>query len=759
MSRRAFVAWLMLLLAFWALLRFAHDPATKLTRKNADQASEPGPELTPAIDLLASFLTKFDNKERELAIVALGKIGKPAIPALEKLLIHEDEMTRQSAVWALSLVGKPAKGAGPALIKVLTDDPDPEVRTKAAEALTQIMSDDPEVLKTFARHLHDNKVSWDTRYAIAKQLRHWGEPAIPILAEALRADIAPDEVQGSLAYLLSKHKTKFATEAMRSCVVEIFSKAWGSPFEEYGAMQRSSLWNSKGMSYVLATLGDAIFKPLERPLHGKDLAERRRAALALARMAHTLVRHCAAPELADRIVMQLVPFCQHEDLKLRKLVLENIPYTKTSDIALRTALTDEDGDVRGAAHRTLTRFNAENRSPLFQLPLAKKLEEVRIAAMRATMFHDQGAQITLRGYLAHEDAALRHFAAYTIGANLPMLAISGEDIKKLVVPILADSLKSDDPVKRRQAAQGMARSSGFLDAVYVPLLLGVLNDKDSVTRESALYALRPHNSDERADILEVVKLFLKDHDWHVRWAAVECLARSPNSNFKDLVDAYVAEKEIWNIKEAILKFLEQQDDQRSMEMLLEFAAKKDGWPIFSLLRMGSKKTFPHILDLWCKQDAKIRDTIDELPDRPKTLNEAALGLAELLKRDDLTNHRRVAYTARRVIHYLEYFESSDWLLPMEKAIERSLAKAKPMLQAKDSATRRDAVMLLWEINATQTAIFLATRQDSANHKVTSDIQKAISNALNLGCSDPDLSIRRLSRKALRSELPPDNAGM
>jgi HEAT repeat protein len=98
----------------------------------------PDKEAVPALLEAAK-----DNYWRvsEAAVDALGGMGadaKGAVPGLIELLQHRLYSTREKAAKALGRVGPEAKEALPVLKTAATTDKDPDVRTKAQEAIRKI---------------------------------------------------------------------------------------------------------------------------------------------------------------------------------------------------------------------------------------------------------------------------------------------------------------------------------------------------------------------------------------------------------------------------------------------------------------------------------------------------------------------------------------------------------------------------------------------------------------------------------------------
>ena len=92
-----------------------------------------GPEARDTVPILAAFL-RGDQKVRDQAAWALGRIGAPAVALLVEALRDESEKVRASAMHALATVGPEAAVAQP-VVCTLTGDEDAKVRELALTAL------------------------------------------------------------------------------------------------------------------------------------------------------------------------------------------------------------------------------------------------------------------------------------------------------------------------------------------------------------------------------------------------------------------------------------------------------------------------------------------------------------------------------------------------------------------------------------------------------------------------------------------------
>lgn len=98
-----------------------------------------------AVPILVNRLTTKDLRQKWVAIIALGVIGPAAAPAVPSLILElkgQDKSIRGIAIGVLGKIGPSSKQAIPALKDIAANDPDPDIRKLAAEALGKIEAGD-----------------------------------------------------------------------------------------------------------------------------------------------------------------------------------------------------------------------------------------------------------------------------------------------------------------------------------------------------------------------------------------------------------------------------------------------------------------------------------------------------------------------------------------------------------------------------------------------------------------------------------------
>ncbi len=135
-------------LSEWMKMLKDDDLIKKYSAVNA--VGKIGPEAREAIPLLVETIRQTRNHDKRLLLAcnyALLAMGKEIVPGMISLLKDDDWEMRRGAAWILGKVGPEAKDAVPALTEALHDS-NPEVRTRAAEALKKVKGGNAESVNT-----------------------------------------------------------------------------------------------------------------------------------------------------------------------------------------------------------------------------------------------------------------------------------------------------------------------------------------------------------------------------------------------------------------------------------------------------------------------------------------------------------------------------------------------------------------------------------------------------------------------------------
>jgi HEAT repeat protein len=135
-------------LSTWIEMLEDTNPSTKLAAINA--VGKIGPEAREAIPILVETIRETRNRDKRMLLAcnyALLGMGEEIVPSMISLLKDDNWEMRRGSAWMLGKVGPDAKDAIPALTQAL-DDPNPAVRTKAAEALKKIKGENAESVNT-----------------------------------------------------------------------------------------------------------------------------------------------------------------------------------------------------------------------------------------------------------------------------------------------------------------------------------------------------------------------------------------------------------------------------------------------------------------------------------------------------------------------------------------------------------------------------------------------------------------------------------
>jgi HEAT repeat protein len=150
-----------------------------------------GPGSADAVPVLGRTLREGDVPTRRLAATALANVARHAEAALPKLtaaLADPDAEVRRSAALGLGNMGAKARPALPALLQALDPAEDEDVRKFAAEALSNVDPNDPDVVAALLRVLGEPG-NYGVRHRVVwavERLKEFEQPGVVrALAETL----------------------------------------------------------------------------------------------------------------------------------------------------------------------------------------------------------------------------------------------------------------------------------------------------------------------------------------------------------------------------------------------------------------------------------------------------------------------------------------------------------------------------------------------------------------------------------------------
>jgi HEAT repeat protein len=177
-----------------ALLNLVGDKEKSVRLAAVFAVGRVGPEdAAAAAKVLVAVATgERDPDLRREAVSSLGFIGDQTpetIRALAGMLTDPDAELRKVLLTTLTKIGPPARSADADLKRVITSDPDKQVRVHAIQALCTVFSDTAPILIPFLIERLKADAYFEVRVAIVERLGGFGEagkPALPALRIAQR---------------------------------------------------------------------------------------------------------------------------------------------------------------------------------------------------------------------------------------------------------------------------------------------------------------------------------------------------------------------------------------------------------------------------------------------------------------------------------------------------------------------------------------------------------------------------------------------
>jgi HEAT repeat protein len=459
-------------------------------------------KAAPAVPELIKLFHDKDEFLRLQVALALGKIGAPAVAPLTKAVADKDAGVRFYAVWALAFIGPDATSATAAVLKAL-DDESADVRRKAAYALGRIDPDPEQVAGPLAKALADK--SEDVRHTAAGALAKLGAPGAEALLKTLKSNDSAIRNLAIKTLGEIGPDAKVALPELKALLLDPDKGSAGVAADALAGLGEPALpalvEAAKADSAEVRTLAVQALVKVGVPavphlvdlLGAKHVDVRRVAAAQLGFM-----------QVQDKSLVIALGFALKDtdhQVKLNALnSLRNMGSSaKLAEKYVIEVLIDPDPQIRQNAFYTLEKLGVDPR-PGLKKALSHKDPVVRIAT--ASLMLDMNlepdlAEPILRDALKLEDAALKTQAAYTLAKK----GLQADD----VLPLFLAGLKNEKAAVRRQSAEAIALY-GAKASKAAPALIAALDDTDDSVRAQALATLSKVGAEPKALLPALVKV-------------------------------------------------------------------------------------------------------------------------------------------------------------------------------------------------------------------------------------------------------------
>lgn len=489
-----------------------------------------------SVEPLLGFLENHTrHPARPWAIAALGEIkSRRAYPVLIRSLNDPDDEVRAKAATALGLLGD--RRAAGYLLERLLGDPAPFVRARIATALGQF--NDPEVIDRLVRALGDP--AWWVRLRSVEALEHIGGDAEGPLLAAL--DDTDPEIRTRAAVALER--LGVSARLVRAI-------AEGEPPENAATVLEK--FASSGASEFLAEELDHRSPAVRRAvLAAIRRAARRDLSGELVRLAthdpEADLRAAALEALADIGANDALPAAVTgandpvAEVRRASIMLLGLAGGTTEFGTVRALTRDPDAAVRTAATLALPRLDREGAAATLPELMRDSDPGVRRAALEAAVSADRKALAAPASErLGDPDADVRRVAVDTVGrlgdasvlghllrgaAGVPELwpaiAAAVVRIDENAVPRLLDVFKGESGVSGRIAVIDALTERGPESSL--PLFLELRRDTEPAVRAAVARALGRVGTPEALDALGAS---IADPTPRVRASALDALALHP----------------------------------------------------------------------------------------------------------------------------------------------------------------------------------------------------------------------------------------
>ncbi|HVK09773.1 MAG TPA: HEAT repeat domain-containing protein [Gemmataceae bacterium] len=481
-----------------ALRTLIGDTASTVRLQAAEALGRLGPAAFPACSHLVARLRDEDETVRCAAAITLGGLKCPeAVEPLRMLLQDPSPEVKAAAAKGLAALNAYAAPAVPELVPLLQDQ-DQAVRDAAAEAIGKTGPLTAEVTETLAGGLASEDTMVRARTAeVIGTIGPAAEESAPALVELL--DDENDRVRAKAVKALSQIGEGAADVAVPRLV---------------RALRDPDAWVSALAAEALGEMGEsaeAAVPALVRSLRHGTTQVRANAADALGKLGGG----------ASSAVPALVQAAADEDGGVRaaafKAVGEIGTLTPAAVAALRAALIDGDPRVRSAAVEALGRVGSVGVVPVAELlPLLQDSnDQVKARAAQAIPRIAEPDPVLigeLANRLLEDDSVwVQAMAARTLGtfgahaaaagpalvriAQTAEAGVRDEAMRALVliqpaeaVPAFIGGLADADPDVRKIASAGWRKAAAVPEDA-VPALIDALKDPEEQVRANAAFAL------------------------------------------------------------------------------------------------------------------------------------------------------------------------------------------------------------------------------------------------------------------------------
>lgn len=485
--------------------------------------------------LLAFLDSHVRHAARPWAIAALGEIkSRRAYPMLIRSLNDPDDEVRAKAATALGLLGD--RRAAGYLLERLLGDPAPFVRARIATALGQF--NDPEVIDRLVRALGDP--AWWVRLRSVEALEHIGGDAEGPLLAAL--DDTDPEIRTRAAVALERLGV---TARLVRAIAE------GEPPENVATVLEK--FASSGATELLAEELDHRSPAVRRAvLAAVRHAARRDLSPEIVRLAtqdvEADIRAAALEALADLGASDALTAAvagandPAPDVRRASITLLGLAGGATEFGTVRALARDADATVRAAAARALPRLDRDAAIGIMPELMQDADAAVRCAALEAASTADlKGLAGPASERLGDPDPEVRRVAVETIGrlgdASVLGHLLRGASGVPELWPAIAAAVVHIDPkavprlLEVFQGESGVSGRIAVIDALVeqgpeasLALFLELRRDPEPAVRAAVARALGRAGTPEA---LEALGAFIGDPTPRVRASALDALALHP----------------------------------------------------------------------------------------------------------------------------------------------------------------------------------------------------------------------------------------